>query len=151
MIRRKSVHFSKKSVRTHSSATAPSFFRLAHPLHLFPKFPKRPTKMRAGRKGGFRGEFRPALHLVFAFRLFRAIFSFLLFCSATRARSQVLAWWLDLRPRLLRLRSVRLSRRWAPRAGKIKRRHFMASFNFAAPRPGLEPGTSSLTARRSTN
>ena len=82
MIRRKSDLFSKKSVRTRSSATAPSFFRLAHPLHLFPQFPKRPTKMRAGRKGGFRGEFRPALHLVFAFLLFRAIFSFLLFCSA---------------------------------------------------------------------
>ena len=37
--------------------------------------------MRAGRKGGFRGEFRPALHLVFRFRLFRTIFSFLRICA----------------------------------------------------------------------
>jgi hypothetical protein len=65
-------------------ATAPSFFRLARLLHLSPKFPKRPTKMRAGRKGGFRGEFRPALHLVFAFRLFRTIFSFPRICARAR-------------------------------------------------------------------
>jgi len=62
-------------------ATAPSFFRLAHLLHLCPKFPKRLTKMRAGRKGGFRGEFRLALHLVFFLLLFRTIFSFLRNCA----------------------------------------------------------------------
>ena len=77
MIRRKSDLFSKKSVRTHSSATAPSFFLPARLLHLFPKFPKRPTKMRAGRKGGFRGEFRPALHLVFVPSPFSDDFGFL--------------------------------------------------------------------------
>ena len=63
-------------------ATAPSFFRPAHLLHLSPQFPKRPTNMRAGRKGGFRGKFRPALHLVFFLRLFRTIFSFLRNCAA---------------------------------------------------------------------
>src|ERR1035437_703747 len=86
-IRRKLENFSKKTVRTRSSATAPSFFRLAHLLHLFPKFPKSPPNMRAGRKGGFRGEFRPALHLVFGFRLFRTIFSFLRNCARTRIRT----------------------------------------------------------------
>ena len=38
--------------------------------------------MRAGRKGGFRGEFRPALHLVFRFRLFRMISRFLRICGS---------------------------------------------------------------------
>ena len=82
MIQRKSENFSKKSVRTRSSTTAPSFFRLAHLLHLSPKFPKRPTNMRAGRKGGFRGEFRPALHLVFFFLRF---LRFSVFCEFVRA------------------------------------------------------------------
>ena len=69
-----------KAVRSLWSATAPSFFRLGHPSPSSPKFPKTPAKKRAGRKGGFRGEFRPALRTCDAFRLFRAILSFLRNC-----------------------------------------------------------------------
>jgi hypothetical protein len=69
-----------KAVRSLWSATAPSFFRLGHPSPWFPKSPKTPTRKRAGRKGGFRGEFRPALRTCDAFRLFQAILSFLRNC-----------------------------------------------------------------------
>ena len=67
---------------THSSSTAPSFFLPVPRGFFFQKFPKTPTKMRAGRKGGFRGEFRPALHILRLFHLFRATLRFLRNCGS---------------------------------------------------------------------
>ena len=74
------------------SANAPSFFRLGHPSPSSRKFPKTPTTKRAGRKGGFRGEFRPALRTCDAFRLFRAIWCFLRNCCGTWNRTKILGF-----------------------------------------------------------
>ena len=53
-----------------------------HPGFPFLEFPKMPTTMRAGRQEGSGEECRPALHLVFAFRLFPAILRFLRNCGS---------------------------------------------------------------------
>ena len=57
--------------------------------------------MRAGRKGGSRGEFRPALHILRFFRLFRTILHFARNCGSFYLKFELIL------PKILKIKEVR--------------------------------------------